>query len=297
MFIRVSYFFAVVFWLSCMSHITFADDVLSARHEAELNALGQPFLLMQHKRNYFLPLTYMVDLNEDVGIVTDEVGLTHEEAKYQVSLKAPVYLWGIEDGGDALEGFYAAITFLSFGQFYNSALSEPIRETNYEIEGYYSWRPTWSLGKHNVYSVDLGLMHHSNGKSDIYSRSWNRIISTVVVDSGSWYSMLSVWYRIPEQQKSDPLQANGDDNPEITHYMGYFEYTAGTKISQYTFEAKFRNNLSLSHNKYYVELNTTLPINKRFDLLFQYANGYGESLVDYDFKMERIGVGFQFRHL
>lgn len=284
--------------LSCFISLpSMAEDFLQQRYQSELYALEQPFLIMQHKRNYFLPLTYMVDLNEDVDIVTDEVGLTHEEAKYQVSLKAPVYLWGSDDGGSVLEGFYAALTLEAFGQFYNSKLSEPIRENNYEIEFYYSWRPNWSWKNHHVYSLDVGYNHHSNGKSDIYSRSWNRIMGTMVVDSGHWYSQLSVWLRIPEQEKSDPNQANGDDNPDITHYMGYFEYTAGTKVSHYHLELSLRNNLNLKHNKHYLEMNVSRPINKRFDVLFQYVNGYGESLIDYDFKMERVGIGFQFKYL
>lgn len=292
---RIPLFLLLTAWFLTISMGVQSSDFLAQRHQAELNALEQPFLIMQHKRNYFLPLTYMSHLNEDVDIVTDEVGLTHEEAKYQVSLKAPLYLPGESD--NALEGLYAALTLLSYGQFYNSKLSEPIRENNYAVEGYYSWRPDWSWKNHHVYSLDLGFNHSSNGKSDIYSRSWNRIISTVTIDSGSWYSKLSLWLRLPEKQKSDPLQANGDDNPEMTHYMGYFEYTAGTKISHYSLEATFRNNLSVNSNKYYVELNASVPINRRFDVLLQYVNGYGESLIDYDFKMERIGIGFQFKYL
>lgn len=293
---------AVSLYLCVISLATYqmpsiAADFLATRYQSELYALEQPFLIMQHKRNYFLPLSYMVDLNENVSIVTDEVGLTHEEAKYQVSLKAPIYLWGTDNGNNALEGFYAGLSLKAYGQFYNSKLSEPIRENNYEIETYYSWRPDWSWRQHQVYSLNLGLNHYSNGKSDIYSRSWNRIIATMTVDSGAWYSSLSIWFRIPEQQKSDPNQANGDDNPDITNYMGYFEYTAGTKVSIYSLEATVRNNLNINKNKYYIELNLSLPINQRFDALLQYVNGYGESLIDYDFKMERIGIGFQFKYL
>jgi phospholipase A1 len=56
----------------------------------------------------------------------------------------------------------------------------------------------------------------------------------------------------------------------------------------------FRNNLKLEGNKGAIELTWTRPIIKSTDLMLQYFNGYGESLLDYDHPVNRFSIGVAF---
>ena len=41
----------------------------------------------------------------------------------------------------------------------------------------------------------------------------------------------------------------------------------------------------------------TYPLSDRYEILLQYFNGYGDSLIDYNRSQERIGLGFQLTFL
>ena len=61
--------------------------------------------------------------------------------------------------------------------------------------------------------------------------------------------------------------------------------------------ARLRNNVNFSTNRGSIEMNLTYPLSDRYELLLQYFNGYGDSLIDYDRSQERIGIGFQLMFL
>jgi phospholipase A1 len=50
-------------------------------------------------------------------------------------------------------------------------------------------------------------------------------------------------------------------------------------------------NIFDSKHRYNAELQWSFPINKRLRGLVQWYNGYGENLIDYNHKNNRLGIG------
>jgi phospholipase A1 len=96
---------------------------------------------------------------------------------------------------------------------------------------------------------------------------------------------LKGWYRIPES-------AEDDDNPNIEDYLGYGEVWAYYFWKGNRFGIMLRNNLHLDTNRGAVQLEWSFPILERIGGYLQYFNGYGESLLDYNHRVNRIGIGF-----
>jgi phospholipase A1 len=72
--------------------------------------------------------------------------------------------------------------------------------------------------------------------------------------------------------------------------MGYGELFGGYQLKGHVFSFMLRNNLR-QNNRGAVELGWSYPIMTNLRLYAQYFNGYGESLVDYDHSVNRIGIG------
>ncbi len=267
-------------------------SILDERVESVNQAVSNPFALSQHRLNYILPFTYASNPNtlSASGLNTENVD--HLEAKYQISVKLPIYQEAL-----STSGLYLGFTAVSYWQVYNTAVSKPFRETNYEPELFYSWRNELSFAGFKFNQIRLGLNHQSNGQSGMRSRSWNRIFASAIFSDDESFYHIKAWYRIKEDEKTDPFDSTGDDNPDITKFMGHMELGYGTKVGRFNVMAMVRNNLRSSENKGSVELNLSYPINTRYDVLLQYFNGYGDSLVDYNRHQQRIGLGIQLKFI
>ena len=188
-------------------------------------------------------------------------------------------------------------TAVSYWQVYNGEASKPFRETNYEPELFYSWRNELTFAGFKFNQIRLGVSHQSNGQSGLRSRSWNRIFASAMFSDEDSFYYLKAWYRIKEDPKDDPFDSTGDDNPDITTFLGHTEFGYGTKLGSFNLITLIRNNLKTSENKGSVELNLSYPISERYELLMQYFNGYGDSLVDYNHHQQRIGFGIQLKFI
>ncbi len=268
------------------------ESQVDKRIALEQATVGNPFALTPHKQNYVLPVTYNHNVNEKPFQDTDERGeLDETELKFQISFKVPVWE-GIFGEGSSL---YAAYTAKSWWQAYNRGRSSPFRETNHEPELFAGFATDWRLGDWTIPAVTAGVVHQSNGRGSEQSRSWNRIYANLILEKDNWVVSFKPWYRIPEDEKDDPSDPDGDDNPDIERYMGHFELTAHYSWGKSRIGAMVRNNLR-SDNKGAVQLDWSFPIGKEEKLhaYIQYFNGYGESLIDYNASVSRIGVGFIF---
>jgi phospholipase A1/A2 len=266
------------------------DSLVVERIERERSVDDNRSVLLAHKRNFFLPLTWAVDPNNEpyeneTGDTNNE--LDNAEAQFQISLKLPI-AEGIFTEQDAI---YGAFTLRAFWQVYNTDISAPFRETNYEPEIFWVTPIPWNVFGGDATLLSLGLSHESNGRTQQTSRSWNRLYAGLIWERSRFVYYLKVWWRIPEDEKDDPLDPNGDDNPDIEQYMGNFEFTAIYRKFDHEVSVKLRNNLDVDDNFGAVQLDWTFPLEGRYRGYLQFFNGYGESLIDYDTRIERVGIG------
>ncbi len=259
--------------------------VVIDRLKADRKHVLQPFTIMAHKPNYFLAATYN-SKGYDAELYQEQyrdpsIKFDDTEAQFQISLKAPLWV-GLFDKVD----IYAAYTNRSFWQFYNSELSSPFRETNHEPEIWAQFTPSWEIFGFRNLANSVGVVHQSNGKGGVLSRSWNRIYANFVFARGNFAFGIKPWVRIAED-------ASDDDNPDITDYMGHFEWRAGYEWKGNVFSFMSRNNIESGFDKGAVEFGWSFPLWKYPYLkgYIQYFNGYGESLIDYNQRVNRIGIG------
>lgn len=246
-----------------------------------------PFVLTPHMMNYILPATYVTHVNtkpyERFDVPPEDFNKT--EVKFQLSVKVPLFSRDFFVPGDA---FYFGITLKSFWQLYAGEISAPFRETNYKPEVFYIMPLKHEPFGGNTDLV-LGFEHESNGQPQPVSRSWNRLYVNFLYEHDDFAISFKPFYRIPEKDKTDPLQPEGDDNPDIYDYMGYAEFGAAYKYQDYRFSLLGRRNFAKGNGA--LELGWTFPISGRIRGYIQYFNGYGESLIDYNHYQQRIGIG------
>ncbi len=239
------------------------------------------FTIMPHRDNYILPYSRNRSPNptpaEGVNAVQN---VQKTEVKYQLSLKTK--LW--PDIFDQPMDLWFGYTQQSYWQLYNLDESSPFRETNYEPELLLNFRTRFNLLGMQVRSINLGLNHQSNGRSEPLSRSWNRLVANAGLERGNFTLLLKSWYRIPES-KTD------DDNRDIDDYLGPGELWGYYLWHRHRFGVMLRNNFQTHDNRTSVQLDWTLPLTPKTGLYLHYFNGYGENLIDYDQHANRVGAG------
>ena len=263
------------------------NNPIAKRNLLEKNASSNPFAILPHKPNYILPVTYFKANENPYKGVLQGYNLDDIEAKFQVSLKYAITRNAFIDDLN----IYAAFTATSYWQSYNADISAVFRETNYEPELILSYNAPWSLFGLTIDNSSLSFNHQSNGQAGELSRSWNRIIGglTVVDDNVIWN--LKAWYRVPEEEKSIANGPAGDDNPNIENYMGYGELGVLWKVTHgHNIDLMLRNNLK-SENKGAIQLGWSFPLTSHLRGYVEYFNGYGESLIYYNEKVSRFGIG------
>jgi phospholipase A1 len=265
------------------------DSLLLEKLRRERAAEGIRSLLTPHKRNYLIPASYMDEPNEDpfetVAGVPPADRLDRVEAKFQLSIKFSL----AETLLTRRDRVYFGFSALAFWQAYNRNVSAPFRETDYEPELFWTTPLDWGPLALDAGILTLGVSHQSNGRGGDLSRSWNRIYGELQFEKDNLVVGLKPWWRIPEDEKDDPLDARGDDNPDIEKYLGHFEFTTVYRRGDHEWSLMLRNNFG--SGKGAARLEWAFPLWRGVRGYAQYFNGYGESLIDYDAHMERFGVG------
>ncbi|MDF2176753.1 phospholipase A [Aliiglaciecola sp. CAU 1673] len=266
------------------------DSIVDKRLRSDASALVNPYAITQLHPNFLLPVSYQSNPNQIGSDGFTQDNIDHLESRFQISVKMPIYL---PESGSEVEGLFFGFTALSHWQVYNDEISKPFRETNYEPELFYTFQTKIKLLGYRFNLAQIGLNHQSNGQNQLRSRSWNRLIGTLLFSDEESLYYLRAWYRFKEDAKEDELDPMGDDNPDITHYLGHFEFGYGTRLGNFNLMTLIRNNLKTSDNKGSIGLHLSYPLSDRYELLLQYFNGYGDSLIDYNRHQQRISLGVQ----
>lgn len=264
------------------------DGSISRRIANERRSSWNRHSIAAHHQNYILPYLYTDNLNEEIYRRANDWSdtLKKGEMKFQISLKTPLIRERLFNRYDAI---YFGLTVTSWWQLYAREMSSPFRETNYQPELFYLTPLKLRIADGNT-GLQIGFVHESNGRSQLLSRSWNRLYATFLYEKGDFAVQFRPWYRIPESPKRNPSDSKGDDNPDILRYMGYFDIKGAFRFKQNELSFLFRNNLR-SDNKGAIEISYSIPMTGNLKWFIQYFSGYGESLIDYNHHQRRLGVG------
>lgn len=207
-----------------------------------------------------------------------------DELKFQLSLAFPIWR-GIAGDNSVLAMSY---TQRSWWQISNARESSPFRETNYEPQLFVGWATDYQLGGWTLRDVEAGFNHQSNGRSDPTSRSWNRVYARLMAKNGNMIAEIKPWYRIPES-------VNSDDNPDITKYMGYYRAKLGYMLGDSIFSIEGTYNWNSGYGG--ALFGWSYPLTSHVRFYTQVFSGYGESLIDYNYRQTRVGIGFTLNDL
>lgn len=268
------------------------EDIVDAgeiRENIEAENVLRPFTLMAHRQNYILLAAHNFqgygteEFSEAFG--GEDFSFKNTESQFQLSFKAPLAVNLFDQDMD----IFAAYTARSFWQVYQKDISSPFRETNHQPEVWLDFHPNLKFFGFRSTVTSLGAAHQSNGRSGNLSRSWNYVFADLAVQNGNFLVSVRPWVRIPES-------SDDDDNPDLTDYLGHGELRFAYKYKENVFSLMSRNNLESGFSRGAVEVGWSFPI-PNYPYLkgyLQYFSGYGESLIDYDRYVNRIGIGLLF---
>ena len=230
--------------------------------------------LSLYRTNYLLPVRYSDRVNPHHG--ANLVGQPSEdkEAKFQMSFKARVL-----SAYDRRLGGWLAYTQQSHWQVFHAEASRPFRETNYMPEAIVVYDPQLEVLGLRWRLAGLSVAHESNGQAAPQSRSWNRAIGMLGFERGDFALMLRPWMRL----KEDPGR---DDNPDITDYLGHGDLTLMYRWERNTFSLMLRGGKGAVQAGW-ISRKWLGPLRGYVQLF----SGYGESLIDYDWRQKTLGIG------
>jgi len=225
-----------------------------------------------YNANYFLPISYRGNGQYDD---TNEHEALSAETEFQLSLK---YDFAANISGFN-EIYTVAYTQLSFWQLY--ADSAYFRETNYNPEFFVTFPVSEIYDSRLIKAIRLSFAHQSNGRGGEEERSWNYLSATTYMQYKFLFAELKFWLPVGSLEY----------NENLMDYMGYGHLRLILPYKKHIAKLLLRSNFSGENA---VELNYSYPAFGREDLFFYVKgfSGYGESLIDYDKHVDKIGFGF-----
>jgi phospholipase A1 len=214
-----------------------------------------------------------------------EDNLENIEAKLQISFKVPLNYGSMFFESDAL---YFGFTMQAEWQIYADNISKPFWETNYQPEVFYMAPLDWQPFGGNT-GIVFGIEHQSNGRTQSLSRSWNRVYTNLLLEKNDFALAFRPWVRISEDQKSFPLDSEGDDNPDIDDFLGHYELEMVYRWNSLELSFNGRRNFATQNGS--AKISLTFPLWGKLLGFATAFSGYGESLIDYNYRQTRFGIG------
>ncbi|MEE3077902.1 MAG: phospholipase A [Bdellovibrionota bacterium] len=281
--LKILKIYTIIIW-QVLAFATEEDFNVEKVKNTYLELKDKRFLLLPHKGNFLLPLSYNHKARENSSrsVLLNEFP---ERGRYNTDLETEFQIsFSINIFSDILGSdydFYLGYTHHSWWQVYNKNWSRPFRETNYNPEFFF--RKVYSVkgDSNNIQLVlnDMGYQHQSNGQIQELSRSWDRIYIRQIYSWKRLLLTLSLWHRM-----SDDI----DDNPDIQRYLGYGELSI-----DYRFKKAMAGIRIIPGDRYAgAELSYSYPLQDNIRFFTKAFYGYGNSLIDYNNKNRRLGIGF-----
>ncbi|GGA06239.1 phospholipase A [Dyella caseinilytica] len=262
-------------------------SLLDSRWELSPESKLGTFNLRGYKPIYVLPVFATSNQNNlpyspnPVNAEHTPLGMQDIEGKFQLSLKTKIWQGVFGDIGDLWVGY----TQDSYWQVYNSKLSRPFRETDYEPEAMLVFNTNYQLFGWDGRLLSIGVDHQSNGQSDPLSRSWNRVMAQIGFERDDWTVMFRPWWRIPEQ-------AADDNNPDISNYIGRGDMQIIHEWNGQEFGLMLRDSLRGGSQQHGAgRLTWSFPLVGNLRGYAELFKGYGESIIDYNHNATYLGVG------
>lgn len=250
------------------------------------------FVFRTYQPNFFLPAHITSNINKAPqsptrGQAPNNENYKQMESKLQVSLRAKLMTELLLPGAD----LWFAFSQRSMWQLWNDQDSAPFRNTDYQPELMYivPVADAWGdlPGEWQIRMLQFGIAHQSNGQADPLSRSWNKVYAGFAVDKGEFGLNWRYNQRISESD-------DDDDNPDLIDYIGSHEISANWLPGYATAQLVWRNDFShLSRGSWQLDLTYPVDSSKLDGLRWhlQVFSGYGETLLDYNFRQNSMGIG------
>ncbi len=252
--------------------------------ETMLSKIFSNFGMLPYEKTFLIPIAYTTqnyEKRDPVAYPGYSEFNKNIETEFQISLKKNLTydLLGLNE----IIGF--AYTQEVWWQFYSD--SAPFRESNYRPE-VWMMMPLENEIFQNIglKGLKVAFWHESNGLGEPLSREWNQIYLDSIFYYGNLITTLRIWY--PDA---------GDNNKDITDYLGYGHLKLDYMLGKHQFNLTWRNNLHFDgDNRGSIEAEWSYPIgqSKNNFWYFKAFNGYGASLMDYNHQQNRVGFGFSF---
>jgi len=263
---------------------------LSVRWELEPKTKQGTWLIRPYEPIFILPARYSDHPNDSPQSPSRPapfpVPLENTEIEFQLSMMvkaaenlfgSPADLWFAYTQQSQWQAYTRKNVNTTVGKLSTSNL---FRETDFNPQIFVTFPMHYDLAGLTGRFINVGLWHQSNGSADPASRSWNRIFALFGFERGDFALYVRPWIRIHES-------SSDDDNHDIVHYEGYGDVTGIYKWDQQ--EVSLLGRLNDGH--YGMQGTWDFPIRGRLKGYVKATSGYSETLIDYNWRQNTVGVG------